>query len=59
MSESDHETVSFAAFLDYRGRRLHAPVIATAPAPPDVVTTPPDAPGPDATAAAKALAPSS
>jgi len=37
---SDHETVSFAVFLEYRARRMRAPVVdGTAPTP-DLPTTP-------------------
>jgi hypothetical protein len=36
----DHEVVSFADFLDYRARRLRAPVVEPAADPPDGVTTP-------------------
>ena len=36
----EHEVVSFASFLDYRARRLRAPVAAAADDPPDGVTTP-------------------
>jgi len=45
MSRLDHETVSFAEFLDYRARRMRAPVV-DAPAPPGVITPPPDPPEP-------------
>jgi hypothetical protein len=39
MSNSTHETVSFATFLEYRALRMRAPV--SAPRQPDVVTDPP------------------
>jgi hypothetical protein len=41
-----HEVVSFASFLDYRARRLRAPVGVAADAPPDELTAPtvPDPP---------------
>ena len=41
-----HEVVSFASFLDYRARRLRAPVGVAAEATPDATTAPtvPDPP---------------
>jgi hypothetical protein len=42
-----HEVVSLASFLDYRARRLRAPVGFAAEATPDAMTAPtvPDPPG--------------
>ena len=50
---SDHETVSFAVFLEYRARRrLRAPVVeGTAPTP-DLPTAPADPPAPESGAVA-------
>jgi hypothetical protein len=49
---SDHETVSFAVFLEYRARRMRAPVVeGTAPTP-DLPTTPADPPAPEGGAVA-------
>lgn len=43
---SEHETVSFAVFLEYRARRMRAPVVE-GPAPtPDLPTTPAYPPAP-------------
>ena len=48
----DHETVSFAVFLEYRARRMRAPVVeGTAPTP-DLPTTPADPPAPEGGAVA-------
>ena len=46
MSECTHETVSFAAFLEYRARRLAKPVVAPGP-PPEVATAQRDSPQPE------------
>ena len=49
---SDHEMVSFAVFLEYRARRMRAPVVdGTAPTP-DLPTTPADPPVPEGRAVA-------
>ena len=39
MSEATYETVSFAAFLEYRARRMRAPIAAFL-LPPDLDNTP-------------------
>jgi len=44
VARGDHELISFAVFLDYRARRMRAPV-GTVPAP-DTPTTLADAPAP-------------
>jgi len=52
MSDSMHETVSYAAFLEYRARRMAAPTVGDVP-PPDFSGTPPEdeEPGPIAVSA--------
>jgi len=47
-----HETVSYAAFLEYRARRMAAPTVGDVP-PPDFSGTPPEdeEPGPIAVSA--------
>ena len=45
MLERTHETVSFATFLEYRARRLHAPMVEPPPDREHVPTTLPE-PGP-------------
>ena len=57
MSESTHETVSFATFLEYRARHQQAAMVG--PVPPDVVTTPPSEPEPGPIAVAAAMPPQS
>jgi hypothetical protein len=47
----DHELVSFAVFLDYRARRMRAPVGDVAP--PDAPTTLADPPAPKGGTASK------
>ena len=49
---SDHETVSFAIFLEYRARRMRAPVVAGTAPTPDLPTTPADPPAPEGGAVA-------
>jgi hypothetical protein len=48
---TDHELVSFAVFLDYRAKRMRAP-LAEVPAP-DAPTTLADPPAPKGNAASK------
>ena len=36
----DHELVSYAVFLEYRSRRIRAPIAAAAADPPDGMTAP-------------------
>jgi hypothetical protein len=43
MFEATHETVSFAAFLEYRARRMQAPIVGLL-LPPDLDNTPLDLP---------------
>jgi len=51
----DHETVSYAVFLEYRARRVRAPVVdGTAPTP-GFPTTPPAHPAPEDGAVAMAV----
>jgi hypothetical protein len=49
---SDHETVSFAVFLEYRARRMRAPVVESTGPTPDRPTTPADPPAPEGRAVA-------
>ena len=51
VARSDHELISFAVFLDYRARRMRAP-LGDAPTP-DAPTTIADPPGPKGSAASK------
>ena len=46
VSRSGHETVSYAVFLDYRARRMRAPVTGGAVPAPDLPTTPEGLPPP-------------
>ena len=48
---TDHELISFAVYLDYRARRMRAP-LGDAPTP-DAPTTIADPPGPKGSAASK------
>ena len=51
----DHETVSFAVFLEYRARRMRAPVIDGLAPTPDRPTTPAAPPAPEDGAVAMAV----
>ena len=52
---SDHEMVSFAVFLEYRARRMRAPVIDGVAPTPDRPTTPAAPPAPEDGAVAMAV----
>ena len=50
-TRADHELVSFAVFLDYRARRMRAPVVGG----PVTAATPTDPPAPDGGEVAKVV----
>ncbi len=52
---SDHEMVSYAVFLEYRARRMRAPVVGGMAPTPDFPTTPADPPASEGRAVARVV----